>query len=142
MEEEILRSDIRLIDDSVQFECRSKDRPPIVMDYYPPLGGGEGYTALEVFLASLGACVSGTILPLLRKMRKEIREYSLEVVGTRSLDHPKSLKAIVLKIRIKGSGISLGDLERVMELAESKYCPVMAMIKGNVDLRAEYRIEE
>jgi putative redox protein len=138
----LLNAEVRLINDSIKFSCTSGDNPPIVTDYYPPLGNNEGYTALEVFLVSLGSCTSGTVIPLLRKMRKTIKDYKMSLEGTRRSEHPTSLSKIVMKIFLKSNDITEADLDKAVSMAEEKYCPVWAMIKGNVAIERQYTIEK
>lgn len=142
MPENLLNAEVRLIDDSIKFSCTSGGNPPIVTDYYPPLGNNEGYTALEVFLVSLGSCTSGTILPLLRRMRKTIKEYTMTLEGTRRSEHPTSLSKITLNIFIKSNDFTEADLDKAVSMAEEKYCPVWAMIKGNVEIERKYIIDK
>jgi putative redox protein len=133
---------IKLINDSIKFSCASNNYPPIITDYYPPLGNNEGYTALEVFLASLGSCASGTIIPILKKMRKTIKEYEMKLEGIKKTEHPKAFSKIIMNIRIRSEDVSEADLDRALSLAEDKFCPVWSMIKGNVEIEKHYIIEK
>jgi len=142
MPENTLTAEVKLFNDSIKLSCSSGGNPPIVTDYYPPLGNNEGYTALEVFLVSLGSCASGTILPLLRRMRKTIKDYNMTLEGTRRSEHPTSLSKIVLRIFVKSNDITEADLDKAVSMAEEKYCPVWAMIKGNVEVERRYSIEK
>jgi len=47
-----------------------------------------------------------------------------------------------LRIFIKSNDITEADLDKVVSMAEEKYCPVCAMIKGNVDVEKQYSIEK
>jgi putative redox protein len=41
----------------------------------------------------------------------------------------------------RGDGINPGDVERAIELSETKYCAVSAMLRGTVALTHAFRIE-
>ena len=79
----VVEAKIKLINDKIKFSCKVKDNPEIITDYIPPLGNNEGYMPLEVFLISLAACTSGTILPLLKTMRKTVGGFEMKIEGTR-----------------------------------------------------------
>lgn len=141
MDNNTLQADISLINDGIKFSCKSGNNPEIITDYYPPLGNNEGYKPLELFLISFGTCVSGTVLPLLRKMRKNISGYELKIEGERKTEHPTAFRKIKMRIVIRSEELESRELEKVIGMAEEKYCPVWAMIKNNVDVETEYEIE-
>ena len=135
-----LEAKVKLINDQIKFSCTAKDNPEIVADYIPPLGNNEGYMPLELFLISLGACTSGTILPLLRRMRKTITGFEMKIQGTRREQHPTSFSQILMDIQIQSNDLENDDLEKALRLAEETYCPVWAMIKNNVTVETKYKI--
>jgi putative redox protein len=137
---DILEAKINLINDKIKFSCRSKENPEIIADYIPPLGNNEGYMPLELFLISLGACTSGTILPLLRRMRKTIDKFEMKIEGTRRDQHPTSFSRIMMDIQIQSNDVENEDLEKALRLAEETFCPVWAMIKNNVTVETKYAI--
>ncbi len=142
MSDELLKADIRLINDGIKFSCTSGDNPEIITDYYPPLGNNEGYKPLELFLISFGTCVSGTIIPLLRRFRKSIDKYSVAIEGIRRSEHPTSFEKIGVLISVYSKDVEAADLEKVIKMSEDKYCPVWAMIKNNVEVEIKYTIEK
>ena len=136
-----LQANIRLINDGIKFSSSSGDNPEIISDYYPPLGNNEGYKPLELFLISFGTCVSGTILPLLRRMNKTIRSYILTIEGIRKTEHPTGFSTILLTMRLQSPDTSEEELQKILTLAKQKFCPVWSMIKQNVLVRSEVQIE-
>ncbi|MGA3083527.1 MAG: OsmC family protein [Thermodesulfobacteriota bacterium] len=137
---DILEAKIKLINDKIKFSCRSKENTEIIADYIPPLGNNEGYMPLELFLISLGACTSGTILPLLRRMRKTVNGFEMKIEGTRRDQHPTSFSQIMMDIQIQSNDLENSDIEKALKLAEETYCPVWAMIKNNVTVKTKYKI--
>jgi len=137
---DILKAKIKLINDKIKFSCRSKENVEIITDYIPPLGDNEGYMPLELFLISLATCTSGTILPLLRRMRKTVNGFEMKVEGIRKDQHPTSFSRITMDIQIQSDDLENDDLEKALRLAEETYCPVWAMIKNNVTVETSYKI--
>ncbi|HEX9135773.1 MAG TPA: OsmC family protein [Nitrospirota bacterium] len=113
---------------------------PIAIDYIPPLGDGQGYLPLEMLLMSLGACSGGTVGLLLRKMGKAVASIKVNVKGTRRDQHPTSFQKIVLEFAVHSADVKDGDMQKVIKLAEESVCPVWAMVKGNAEIEAEYKI--
>ncbi len=114
--------------------------PPIAMDYIPPLGDGQGYMPLEMLLMSLGTCSGATIGYLLRTKGKTITGIKVNVKGTRREQHPLSFKKILLEFVVNSSDVNDLDIQKAIKLAEESVCPVWAMVKGNVEIAAEYKI--
>jgi putative redox protein len=80
------------------------------------------------------------VLIFLRKMKKNITGCEINAQGIRRAEHPTCFKNIVLMINLKSSDTSVDDLEKVINLAEDKYCPVWAMLKGNVEIEIKHNI--
>jgi putative redox protein len=135
-----LNSSIKLINEKLHFNARVENNEPISIDYTPPLGDNLGYTSLELLLLSLSSCVGSAVLTFLRKMKKNITGCEINAQGIRRAEHPTCFKNIVLTIYLKSSDTSDDDLEKVINLAEDKYCPVWAMLKGNVEIEIKHNI--
>jgi len=114
--------------------------PPIPMDYIPPLGDGQGYMPLELFLMSLGTCSGGTIGHLLRKMGRTVTGIKVNAKGTRRDQHPTSFQKILLEFIVNSNDVKDVDMQKAIKLAEESVCPVWAMVKGNVEVKTEYTI--
>lgn len=142
MDDNILNVSIELINDGIKFSSTAENYPAVISDYYPPFGNNEGYKPLQLFLISFGTCISGTILPLLRKMNMHIHKYSVSVEGKRRTEHPTGFEKIKLFISLYSNDIEEADMDKVIKMSEEKYCPVCAMIKNNVDVEIEYKIEK
>lgn len=114
--------------------------PPIALDYIPPLGDGQGYMPLELLLMSLGTCSGGTIGHLLRKMGKTVASIKVNVKGTRRDQHPTSFQKILMEFTVDSGDVKDVDMQKAIRLAEESVCPVWAMVKGNAEITAEYKI--
>jgi len=135
-----LNASVTLVNDKLHFKTKVGENEPISIDYTPPLGDNLGYTSLELFLLSLSSCIGSSVLTFLRKMRKTITGFEIHSRGIRREEHPTCFKTILLTIDLKSSDTSVEDLKKVVKLSEDTYCPVWALIKGNVDVEIEYNI--
>lgn len=92
-------------------------------------GDDSAPTPMEYLLSSLGACSYMDIISILRKKRKTINGFEIEVEGDRSETHPKVFTKANLIYILKSPDAELSDLERAVELSHDKYCSVSAMFK-------------
>lgn len=136
----VLNSSIKLINEKLHFSAKVDGNEPISIDYTPPLGDNLGYTSLELLLLSLSSCVGSAVLTFLRRMRKTITDCEIHAQGFRRDEHPTCFKNIILTIDLKSADTTAVDLENVIKMSEEKYCPVWAMLKGNVEIEIRYNI--
>ncbi len=129
-----LKATLKLINDKLHFEGLVEGNDPIAIDYTPPLGDNLGYTSLELFLLSLSSCLGSALLVFLRKMNKNIIGLTIYSHGIRKEDHPTCFKTIVIRVNLYSNNTTLEDFNKIVKMAEDTYCPVWAMIKGNVEV--------
>ena len=138
-----LMVNLQSIDDKAMYSATARENPAIVIDYFPPVGTGKGYTSLELLMASFASCVSTTLLSVLRyKKKKVVNDISAEVEGTVREVHPKALEHILLRLKIKAKDLTETEVRETLIVLEEKLCPVWAMIKGNVTVSVEVEISE
>lgn len=135
-----LEATIRLMNDKLLLSSSSPGRSEIITDYLPPYGEGGGYFPTEIFLISLGTCAGGTILSLLRRFGRRVDAYSINIRGELRDEHPKSFSKITMEFWITSQDVTMEDCEKTSLLAEKKYCPVWAMIRGNVQVESVFHI--
>jgi putative redox protein len=123
-----------LLNDKLNFSGRAEGREPLSIDYIPPLGDDLGHTSLELLLLSLGSCMASTVLLFLRRMGKKVAALSVRAEAERRTDHPTILTTIHLRFFITSPDILESDFEKVLEMAEGKYCPVYAMINDRTKI--------
>jgi putative redox protein len=129
-----LNVEMKLIDNGLKFQTRAGNNPEVITDYIPPLGNNEGYMPLELFLISFGTCVGGVILPILRKMQKNIEEYSMKASGIRKTEHPTGFSKITLEIFVKSNNTTTEEIEKVIQMAETTYCPIWSMLRNDIEV--------
>lgn len=134
---------MQTIDEKTMFSATARENPEIIIDYFPPIGSGKGYTSLELFMASFGSCISSTLLSLLRyRMKKKVDGVVVKVEGTVREEHPRALQHILLNLTFKSKELSESEVLEVLKVAKDKMCPVWSMIKGNVDVDVKIEISE
>jgi putative redox protein len=112
----------------------------VVIDYIPPFGSDDGFMPTELLLTSLAGCSGHAIMFILNKMEKTIDDMEICAVGNRRDEHPTIFTDVELTYNLKGKNLDAASVERAISLAEEKYCPVWAMIKGNVNVTWKYNL--
>lgn len=131
-----------LVNGKMMFKGTAGEHPPVITDYIPPAGDGEGYMPLELFLVSLSSCLGGALSVLLRKTGKTIDSLSVNAEGVRREQHPTSFEKITLFIRVRSKDITEADVKKAVDISEASVCPVWAMIKGNVKVETNIIAEQ
>ena len=134
---------LQTIDEKTMFSATARENPEVIIDYFPPIGSGKGYTSLELFMISFGSCISSTLLARMRyRMKKRVDGVAVEVEGTVREEHPRALNHILLNLTFRSKELSKTEALEVLKAAEDKMCPVWSMIKGNVDVDVNIEITE
>ena len=120
----------------------AKNEKGISVNFDAPIPHGGEETALspmENVLASLAACSSFHVLRIMKKMRQEINEYSVEATAERrETPPPRVFTKIHLKYIVKGKNIDSEALSKAIDLSEEKYCSVGGMLKETVEITSSY----
>ncbi|MBA4317109.1 MAG: osmotically inducible protein OsmC [Flavobacterium sp.] len=135
-----LNTSVSLINDKLHFKGIVGNNTPLSIDYSSPLGDDLGYTSLELLLLSLSSCMGSAALTFLRKMKKTIYGFEINSKGIRREEHPTCFKIIYLVINLNSPDSTEEDLKKVIKLSEETYCPVWAMLKGNVEIDIKFNI--
>lgn len=135
-----LQASVKLVNNRLRFEGTVTGNEPISIDYIPPLGDNMGYTSLELLLLSLSSCMGSALLTFLRKMQKTITVCEISATGTRREEHPTGFKTISLLIKLHSPDTTDAELNKVLKLSEETYCPVWAMLRGNVAMEIQSTI--
>ena len=133
---------VNLTNQKVQFTGVSKNNPdrPIIFDFYPPIGDGQGYNGLELLLMSLAGCSGTTIVYLLRKMGKNVSGLKVDAKGIRRDQPPIKFEKIFLEFILNSKDTKDTDIQKAIQLAEESVCPVWQMVKNNVEVLSEFKI--
>lgn len=142
MDQEHLRASIRMSDGLSQYIAEAGALPPVTVDTHPPVGGGNGYTPLELLLISLISCTSMTTGSLLRdRMRRQVTDIKASGDGVLRETHPQTYETIDVHLEITSPDATEAEVARALKSAEEKVCPVWAMLKGNVDIRTTFELK-
>jgi putative redox protein len=97
---------------------------------------------MELLLISLGGCTGADVVGILEKKRQQVTGYEIEVRGNRRDEHPRIYTEIEVVHRLRGHGLDPKAVAHAIELSESKYCSVSAMLGAAATITTRYEIED
>lgn len=126
-----------------KFVVESGSGHTAAVDEPPILGEDEGMRPTEMLLGALGACTGINAVLLLKKYRQAYRELAVEVEGDQEKeDWPHRFLAIRITFVVTwDDGFQPdGDLvEKALDLACNRYCPVDATLTNGVPITHSLR---
>ncbi len=103
-------------------------------------GNGEAISPMESVLLAVGACSSIDVVDILKKRRLTVHDCECDLTAERADQPPRVFTAIHAHYKVKGDNLSDKDVDRAVALSAEKYCSVMLMLKGNVNITTSYEI--
>jgi putative redox protein len=125
----------------MRFEGRSgRAGSAVDLDFAPDDQPVGGYTPMELFLTSLAGCSGQVTVGLLKRMGQEFKDLIVHARGTKKEIHPAVFTSIELDFEFRGGTLDPAQVEKALALSEDRYCPVWAMVKTAVPVKASFRI--
>jgi putative redox protein len=109
------------------------------------LDGASPHTAMspmEMLLVALAGCTGVSVISVLQKMRQNVTSYEVRVSGTRAETHPRVFTAISVEHIFSGHDLRPENIARAIELSETRYCGVSAMLSKSAKIANTYKISE
>lgn len=97
---------------------------------------------LEMLLVSVAACTAADVASIMEKKRQDVREYMVEVTGTRVDDYPRKFIAFHVHHIVRGHNVSEQALAHAIELSDTKYCSVAATVRPTATITTSHEIIE
>ena len=112
----------------------------VAVDFTPEGEAIDGFTPLELLLASLAGCSGQVTVGLLRRMGQEVRDLTVHARGVKKEVHPAVLTSIELDFEFRGGKLDSPSIEKALALSEERFCPVWVMVKASAPIKATYRL--
>lgn len=103
-------------------------------------GNGNAISPMESVLVAVGACSSIDVVDILKKGRNKVISCDCELDAERAEEPPRVFTKIHAHYTVKGQDISEKALARAVQLSAEKYCSVMLMLTGNVEVTTSYTL--
>ncbi len=114
----------------------------VTIDADESVGGkNKGPKPKGLTLSSLAGCTAMDVISILRKMRAEPEEFSVEAEAEVTDEHPKVFSKITVTYHFKGGEITREKAEKAVGLSEERYCGVSAMLRQAAPIETKIVIE-
>jgi putative redox protein len=106
--------------------------------------GGEssGPSPKMLMMVALTGCTGVDVAAILKKMRVEIKDFTMTVESELTEGVPAVYSAMHLIYEFTGENLDREKLRRAVELSQDKYCGVSAMYRKIMDISWEIRVRE
>lgn len=127
----------------IAFAGKSDSNHWITVDGPENFGGSNaGISPKELLLLSLAGCTASDVVSILQKKRVKLDDFEINISAEMTEEHPKVFTKIDLEYVFYGNNIAEKDVERAIELSETKYCGVTAMLEKAMEINHTYKIEK
>jgi putative redox protein len=120
-----------------QFEVRTPSGHAVAFDSDRDANTAPG--PMEMLLAALASCTAADVVSILAKKRQKLEALEIEVSGERAANPPRVWTRIELVYRLRGA-LEDKAVRDAIELSETKYCSVAAMLKKTAEISYRYEI--
>ena len=137
-----MKINIKRLNSATHLQATNDTGNTLDMDGSPQIGGeNKGFRPMQAVLASLAGCSSRDIISILQKQKEGIRDYEVEITGTRAEDKiPAVFTDIHILFKVFGT-VNEEKLQRAIELSMTKYCSVTKMLEPTVNITHSYTLE-
>ncbi len=104
------------------------------------LGSNAAIRPKELILLSLGGCTGSDVIAILQKKKVNLNGFEINITAEQQEEHPQVYTKIHLEFVFYGKNIQNKDVERAIELSQTKYCSVTVMLQKSVEITHSYKI--
>jgi len=98
---------------------------------------GEGYRPKSLMLSALAGCSGLDIVSLLKKMRAEVDNFTIDIEANLTEEHPKFYDKVKIIFKFYGTDLKRDKIEKAVKLSEDRYCGVMEMFRQFAEVNIE-----
>lgn len=115
---------------NMAFESNNPSGLSFRMEAGPDDGGeGNGLRPKALMLSSLAGCTGIDVASLIRKMKLEVADFSIETIANLTDEHPRYYNEVLIEFHFYGSNLRADKLQKAVDLSVEKYCGVMEMFR-------------
>ena len=105
-------------------------------------GSNAGIRPKELILLGLAGCTGSDVVAILQKKKVDLKGFEINITADQQEEHPQVFTKIHLEFSFYGNNIAEKDVERAIELSQTKYCSVTVMFQKAVEITHSFRIIE
>lgn len=113
----------------------------VTMDGPENFGGSNaGTRPKELLLIALGGCTGSDVASILQKKKVKLDDFEMNITADVAEEHPQIFTKINVEYVFYGKDIQEKDVERAIELSQTKYCSVTQMLNKAAEVTHSYKI--
>jgi putative redox protein len=105
-------------------------------------GSNAGIRPKELLLIALAGCTASDVVTILEKKKIQLTDFEINIIAEQQEEHPQVYTKINIEYVFYGNKIPIDAVERAIELSQTKYCSVTAMLQKAVEITHSYKIEK
>ena len=125
----------------LEYEARNLQGNMVNIDMYDP-EHKHAQSPMDMLLSALGSCASVDAVLMMKKKRREILDFYVNVEGVRNDGVPAFFTDIELTFVLVSPNATEEEFSKVVALAVDKYCSVASSLKSNITYKSEVRKPE
>lgn len=129
---------VRLIGSKLMLGVDSQGYPVVLNNWSEREPVWEGLKPSDLLLLSAASCAMYDVVEILRKQREPLTGLEVLCKGDQIDEPPFTFVKIHLSYRIEG-GVNPDKLVRAIDLAQNKYCSVLATLRPSVEISYDYQ---
>ena len=127
----------------ITFAAKGDSGHWVIIDGPEEFGGSVAASRpMELILFGLAGCAGADIASMMEKRRISVTRFEVLVEAEQAESYPKVFTKIHLTFVFHGQDIRTRDVERMIELTHTKYCPAWAMLQKAAEITYTYDIHE
>lgn len=119
-----------------EYEAVNAQGNTVQIDMYD-LDKKEAQSPMDLLLSALGGCASVDAVLMMKKKRKTVTDYFVEVEGTRNDGVPEYFTDISMRFVLISPDAKDEEFQKVVALAVDKYCSVASSLKSKITYTSE-----
>lgn len=114
----------------------------LTIDLSKEAGGDDaGPRPKKLVLAAATGCTGLDVVEILKKMRINIKNFSIDVEAELTTEYPITYSSMKVIYEFEGENLPKEKIERACKLSFDNYCGVMALLKKAIPVTYEVRIK-
>jgi putative redox protein len=136
-----MKIELNRIEEPFLMVARNEAGAEVLMDANTAIGGtGQGFRPMELLATSLAGCSSIDVLSILRKKKKTIRDFSVDIDAKRRDEVPALFEKIHVTFLIDAD-VSEKEMDQALKLTFEKYCSVSRILEPTCLITYSYTIK-
>ena len=110
----------------------------LILDAVHEVGGKDkGPRPKPLMAVSLAGCTAMDVISILKKMRVDVKKFSVSVDSILTEEHPKHYEKMNVIYEFWGKDLPMEKLKKAVSLSEERYCGVSYIYKQVIKMSSE-----